>query len=406
MLSWDIACRYLFAKKSHAAINTISVVAACGVAVITTALICTLSVYNGFESLVAGLCSNFDPDIRIEARTGKTFQANNDSLLNIIAGIPEVEAVSRTLEETVLLAYNGRQVPATIKGVDNTFNRTSSIDSILRSGKFVLSDEIVNYTVMGAGLANQIGVGTGFLRPITVYCPKRKGKINLLKPENTFTEGELFCSGVFAVDQVEYDDRYFLSSLDFVHSLLGDSTILSAYEIRIRANANAKNVCKDLQQMLGPTFKVLTRVELQADSYKIMQIEKWITFLIIFFILIIASFNIIGALSMLIIDKEKEINTLRNLGANDRLISKIFFWEGWLISESGAIAGIIVGIILCLIQEYFGIIPLGDGSAMFIIDSYPVQLQWSDVLWTFLCVSILGLLATIYPLRVLKYKGR
>lgn len=406
MLAWDIACRYLFARKSHAAINAISVVAACGVAVITTALVCTLSVYNGFETLVAGLCSNFDPDIRIEARTGKTFRADSDSLLNLIAGRPDITAVSRTLEETVLLAYNGRQIPATIKGVDSTFNQTSSIDSILRAGTFTLSDAVANYTVMGAGLANQIGVGAGFLRPVTVYCPKRKGKINLLKPDDAFTEGELFCSGVFAVEQVEYDDRFFLSSLDFVHHLLGDSSILSAYEVSIRSGADAGAIRDDLQQLLGPSFTVLTRMELQADSYKIMQIEKWITFLIIFFILVIASFNIIGALSMLIIDKEKEINTLRNLGADDRLITRIFFLEGWLISGSGAIIGIVLGIILCLIQEYFGIIPLGDGSAMFIIDSYPVKLQWSDVLWTFLCVSIIGLLATIYPLRVLQHKGR
>lgn len=406
MLAWDIACRYLFAPKSHAAINTISVVAACGVAVITTALICTLSVYNGFESLVAGLCSNFDPDIRIEARTGKTFRMDNDSLMKVIAGQPDIEAVSRTLEETVLLTYNGRQVPATLKGVDSTFKQTSSIDSILRAGTFVLSDAVANYTVMGSGLANLIGVGAGFLRPVTVYCPKRKGKINLLKPDEAFTEGELFCSGVFAVDQMEYDDRYLLSSLDFAHTLLGDSSILSAYEIRLRANADAKSVRKDLQVLLGPSFSVLTRMELQADSYKIMQIEKWITFLIIFFILVIASFNIIGALSMLIIDKETEIVTLRNLGADDRLISKIFFWEGWLISESGAIAGILLGVLLCLIQEYFGVIPLGDGSAMFIIDSYPVQLQWSDVLWTFLCVSMIGLLATLYPLRILRHQKK
>jgi len=406
MLAWDIACRYLFAKKSHAAINAISLVAACGVAVITTALVCTLSVYNGFEALVAGLCSNFDPDIRIEAKTGKTFRTDNDSLLNALAGHPDIEAVSRTLEETVLLAYNGRQVPATIKGVDNIFQQTSSIDSILRAGTFTLSDAVVNYTVMGAGLANQIGVGVGFLRPITVYCPKRKGKINLLRPNEAFTEGELFCSGVFAVDQVEYDDRLFLSSLDFVHSLLGDSTILSAYEIRIRPGTDADAVRKDLQQSVGPSFTVLTRMELQADSYKIMQIEKWITFLIIFFILVIASFNVIGALSMLIIDKEAEIATLHNLGADDRLITRIFFWEGWLISGSGAVVGIILGIVLCLIQEHFGVIPLGDGSAIFIIDSYPVQLQWSDVAWTFLCVSIIGLLATLYPLHVLRHKGR
>ncbi len=402
-LAWRIAARYLRGAKSHRAINAITWVAACGIAIITTALICALSVYNGFEDLVGRLCSNFDPDLRIEASRGKHF--SDDSLVVVsLCADPDVESVNRTLEETVLLGYNGRQLPARMKGVDEAvFPQVANIEEILRSGTFQLSDEVADYSVLGAGLAAQIGVGAGFLRPLSIYCPRRAAKIDLLRPEEAFREGALFCSGVFAVEQVEYDDQLLITSLPFARALMGDSVgLLSAYELKLRPHASAEQVKRRLAPKLGADYRLLTQLEQQADSFKIMQIEKWITFLIILFILLIASFNVIGALSMLIIDKEQETETLRTLGATDRMIRHIFQAEGALITGSGAAVGLLLGILLCWAQEQFGLIKLGDGSGMFIIDSYPVSLRWSDIGWTALSVFVLGALATIYPLRSLR----
>lgn len=403
MLAWQIACRYLFSKKSHSAINVITVVAACGIAVITTALICTLSVYNGFESLVQSLCSNFDPDLRIESAEGKSFAAS-DELRKQIAAQEGVQVVGETLEETVLLSYNNRQVPAVMKGVDSLFSEITSVDSIMRSGYFVLSDPVAQYGVLGVGVASALGVNAGFIRPFTVYCPRRKGKIDLMRPENAFTEGYLFCNGVFLVDQREYDDRIFLSSIDFARTLLGDSLLTTAYEVKLLPEASPQRVKKQLEQSLGSTFRIRTRMEQQADIYKIMQIEKWITFLIIVFILLIASFNVIGALSMLIIDKEPELFALRSLGASETLIRRIFLLEGWLISGSGALFGIVLGVALCWLQQHYGFISMGDGSALYILDAYPVRLMWSDVLWSVLSVLFVGALATIYPLKSIRMK--
>lgn len=395
MLSLRIAIRYLFGKKSHNAINAITLVASCGIAIITAAMICMLSVYNGFESLVDSLCSNFDAELRIEPRTGKTF-ADSDSIRSRILANEDVETLSAVLEEHIILSYGSHQLPAIMMGVDDNFATVTRIDSIVAAGEYMLRDEIAYYCVLGAGLASQLGAGSSFVRPLTAYCPKRSGKIDLLNPEDAFTEGDLYCSSIFLVSQAEYDDNICLTSLDFARQMLSDSTLVSAYELRLRPGSNPDEVKKSL--MLGDEFNVLTRYEQQADSFRIMQIEKWITFLIVIFILLIASFNIIGALSMLIIDKEAEIKTLRNLGADDSLIRNIFGCEGLLVSGIGAVAGIIIGVLLCMLQERYGIIGLGSSSDAYIIDAYPVVLHWSDVLWTALSVFIIGILATIYPL--------
>lgn len=395
MLSLRIAIRYLLGKKSHNAINAITLVASCGIAIITAAMICMLSVYNGFESLVDSLCSNFDAELRIEPRMGKTF-SDSDTLRQHILANPDVECLSAVLEEHIILSYGSHQLPAIMMGVDDNFATVTRIDSIVAAGEYMLRDEIAYYCVLGAGLASQLGAGSSFVRPLTAYCPKRSGKIDLLNPEDAFTEGDLYCSSIFLVSQAEYDDNICLTSLDFARQMLSDSTLVSAYELRLRPGSNPDEVKKSL--MLGDEFNVLTRYEQQADSYRIMQIEKWITFLIVIFILLIASFNIIGALSMLIIDKESEIQTLRNLGADDSLIRNIFGCEGLLVSGIGAVAGIIIGVLLCILQERYGIIGLGSSSDAYIIDAYPVVLHWSDVLWTTLSVFIIGILATIYPL--------
>jgi len=406
MLALNIALRYLFAPKSHSAINTITLVAACGVGIITAAMICVLSVYNGFESLVSDLSSRFDPDLRIETSIGKNF-TENDSLRSLIEDLPEVVSVNATLEETVLISYSGHQVPAKMKGVEDSFAEVTQIDSILLGADgFLLEDEVAHYCILGAGLGTTLGMSRGFVRPLTVYCPRRNGKIDLLNPEDSFSEESLYCSNVFMVQQSQYDDQYFLCSLETARHLLCDSLLTTAYEIKLANGIEPEKAKEKIATLIassssaltpGTSLKALTQREQQADAYRVMQIEKWITYLLVIFILLIASFNIIGALSMLMIDKSSEIKTLRNLGASDKLISHIFSFEGWLICGSGAFLGMILGISLCLVQQHFGIISLGAGvTSRYVVSAYPVQLLWSDVMLTFLSVATIGWLATAY----------
>ena len=415
MLALRIALRYLFSRKSHSAINLITLVAACGVGIITAAMICMLSVYNGFEGLVSDLTSRFDPDLRIQPTLGKTFH-DSDTLRSALLSHPDVEAVGVTLEETVLLSYGGHQLPARMKGVDATFAQVTQIDNILLGEDgFLLKDEVADYCILGAGLASFIGINRGFVRPLTVFCPRLvgKGTVDLTQPEEAFSEANLYCSNIFMVQQADYDNQYFLCSLPMARQLLGDSLLTSAYELRLRPGANLSRVKRDLTVRLGlnsspyagglegvPSFSILTQHEQQADAYRIMQIEKWLTFLLVFFILLIASFNAIGALSMLIIDKEAQISTLRNLGADPSLIRRIFTCEGWLITGIGAVVGLVLGIILCLLQQHFGFITLGGGdTTRYVVAAYPVLLHWSDALLTLLAVAAVGFLSTFYTVK-------
>lgn len=399
MLSLKIAIRYLLSKKSHNAINGITLVASCGVAIITAAIICMLSVFNGFESLIDSLCSNFDAELRIEPRRGKTFQ-DTDSLRNVILNTDGVEILSAVLEENILLSYGNHQIPAKMMGVDDAFAEVTQIQDIVAAGEYILEDEVADYCSLGGGLATQLGAGSSFVRPISAYCPRRQGKIDLLNPDDAFIDGHLYCGSIFLVNQAEYDDNYCITSLDFARRMLDDSTLVSAYELKLRKGLDPDRV-KAAIQLDSESFMVKTRYEQQADNYRIMQIEKWITFLIVIFILLIASFNVIGALSMLIIDKEDEIRILRNIGASDKMIRNIFACEGMLVSGIGAVSGIVIGVILCLLQERYGFITLGSDSSAYIVSSYPVELHWLDVLCAALAVFVIGIITTIYPLSVL-----
>lgn len=399
MLSLKIAIRYLLSKKSHNAINGITLVASCGVAIITAAIICMLSVFNGFESLIDSLCSNFDAELRIEPRRGKTFQ-DTDSLRNVILNTDGVEILSAVLEENILLSYGNHQIPAKMMGVDDAFADVTQIQDIVAAGEYLLEDEVADYCSLGGGLATQLGAGSSFVRPISAYCPRRQGKIDLLNPDDAFIDGHLYCGSIFLVNQAEYDDNYCITSLDFARRMLDDSTLVSAYELKLRKGLDPDRV-KAAIPLDSESFVVKTRYEQQADNYRIMQIEKWITFLIVIFILLIASFNVIGALSMLIIDKEDEIMILRNIGASDKMIRNIFACEGMLVSGIGAVSGIVIGVILCLLQERYGFITLGSDSSAYIVSSYPVELHWLDVLCAALAVFVIGIITTIYPLSVL-----
>lgn len=333
--SFRIAKRYLFSKKSHNAINIISGVSASGVAIGTMALVCVLSVFNGFESLISDMFSSFDPDLKITLTHGKTFDVNSKEFKELRKN-KSIAYFTEVLEENALLRFKDKQMPAVVKGVSDDFQQMTRIDSIMYDGNFILYDGAFQRAVPGIGVAGILGLGAHFIDPLYIYAPKRTSKINLLRPENSFNQIGTFVSGIFSVKQLQYDDHYVLVSIGLARDLFEyEKSTVSAVELKLNDGVDKEQVQKQIKTLLGDRFQVRNRYEQQENFFKIMKIEKWITYLILCFILLIASFNIIGSLSMLIIDKKADIQTLRNLGANDGLIKRIFLFEGWLISGVG-----------------------------------------------------------------------
>ena len=401
-LPFYIARRYLFSKKKHNAINIISAISVCGVALATLALVCTLSVFNGFQDMVAGLFTAFDPELKITIREGKLFDGQ-DERIRAIRTLPEVSVFTETLEENAMVQYKDRQTMAVIKGVEDNFEDLTAIDSILYgAGDFLLHDSIVDYGVMGIELVSTLGTGIQFVDPLQIYTPKRNVKVNMANPASSFNMDYLFSPGaVFVVNQQKYDSRYILTSLDFVRRMLDYTSEVSAVELRLKPDASLSSVKSKIASMLGDEFLVQDRYEQQADVFRIMEIEKLISYLFLTFILMIACFNVIGSLSMLILDKKEDVVTLRNLGADDRLIRRIFLFEGRLISLFGALIGIVLGLGLCFIQQKFGLITLGGGGGQFIVDAYPVSVHFWDVVLVFVTVLSVGFLSVWYPVRYL-----
>ena len=400
-LPLKIAKRYLVSKKSHSVINIISLVSVCGIAIASMALVCVLSVFNGFQDLIASLFSTIDPQIKVTPIQGKTFDAS-DPAIQEMAQWPEIAQISPVIEENVLLIYGDRQVPALLKGVTNQYEKQTRIDDIIIDGHFLLHDTVTDYATIGVGLANSLATGAGFRRPLMAYVPKRKARINMANPSSSLSSGRLFMTAVFRVNQAEYDDQLAIVPIDFARRLFDYTTEASALEITLQKNANEANIMERIQGQLGDNFEVKNRIEQKEASFKMVQIEKWMSYLILGFILMIASFNAIGSLSMLIIDKKADIDTLKSLGADNRLISRIFFTEGWLISAVGAVTGIIIGILLCWGQQTFGWIKLGEMSEAFIIEAYPVSVQLLDIAAVLALVLLLGFFTAWYPVRYLK----
>lgn len=396
-----IARRYLFSKKSHNAINVISGISVCGVALATLALVCTLSVFNGFQDLVSNLFTAFDPELKVVPAAGKVFDRQDKSIV-AIRKMPEVALVCESLEDNALVQYQGRQAMAVVKGVEDNFTELTPIDTILfGKGDLLLHDEVVDYAIPGVQLLANLGTGIRFLDPLEVYAPKRGAKVNMANPAASFTGGNLFSSGlVFAVNQEKYDGSYILTSLQFARKLFQYTTEVSAVNLKLKPGTDVDAFKRKLEAQLGERFRVLDRYEQQADTFRIMKIEKFISYLFLTFILMIACFNVIGSLSMLIIDKRDDVITLRNLGANDRQIVRIFLFEGRLISFIGAVAGIVLGVFLCWLQQTFGLISLG-ASGSFIVDAYPVSVHWEDVVLIFFTVLAVGFLSVWYPVRYL-----
>ena len=399
-----IAKRYLFSKKSHNAINVISGVSVCGIALATLALVCTLSVFNGFQDLVTTMFTAFDPELKIVAVNGKVFDSQDTRILSV-KQLPEVEVCSESLEDNAMVQYKDRQAMVVIKGVEDHFHQVTAIDSILYGrGDRLLHDEVADYAIPGIELVSMLGTGIRFLDPLTVYVPKRGSKINVANPASSFNSDYLYSSGlVFAVNQQKYDASYILTSLSFARNLFQYDTEVSSIELKVKEGGNIYKVQEKVSQILGDDYLVLNRYEQQADTYRIMEVEKLISYLFLTFILLIACFNVIGSLSMLIIDKRADVVTLRNLGANDETITHIFLFEGCLISFFGAIVGVVLGVALCLVQQEFGLISLGtgDSAGAFVVDAYPVSVHLSDVLLVLGTVLLISFLAVQYPVRYL-----
>lgn len=395
-----IARRYIFSKKSTHAINIISLISVLGVAVATTALVVILSGFNGFADLVATFFTNFDPQIKVEPTRGKTMRADDPKLLKLKA-LPEIEVSSLSLQDQALAIYHDRQVMVNVKGVDDNFEKLTGIDEILYGdGDFQLHAADLEYGVPGIGLAQQIGAGAEWQGYMKVYAPRKQGQLDMTRPEDAFSVDSLLSPGVvFQVKQGKYDKNYLITSLAFAQRLFHSTGEVSSMEFRLKAGEDVDKVKEEMKAILGTSFTVKDRYEQQADTFKIMRIEKLFAYVFLTFILIIACFNIIGSLSMLIIDKKDDIVTLRNLGANDKQIRRIFLFEGRMISVVGAVLGIGIGLLLCWLQQTYGIVHLGDQAGNFVVNAYPISVHPLDIVTIFATVIIVGWLAVWYPVR-------
>ena len=400
-----IARRYLFAKKSHHAINIISGISVLGVAVATMAMVVTLSVFNGFQDLVADLFTAFDPELRITLADGQTVSTKDPALLQLKKH-EAVAVYTPVLEGQALVVQDGRQQVVTIKGVADNITKQGHIEDILYGeGSFCLHADVLEYGILGIQLAQQLGLSAYFENPLQVYAPKPGERVNIGNPLSSFNHEELQSPGVvFVVQQAKYDANYILTSLGFAQRLFERQGRLSGVEIKLKEGTNTDNAKQELQALLGERFKVQDRYEQQNDIFRVMRIEKLISHVFLSFILLVACFNIIGSLSMLMIDKRQDIRTLRSLGATDKQISTIFRLEGHIISLAGALLGLLLGGILCWVQQEFGLVSMGGSEGLYIVDAYPVSVYLTDILLVLVTVLLVSWLAIWYPVNYLSKK--
>lgn len=400
-LPFFIARRYLFSKKSTNAINVISIISMVGVAVATMALVIVLSVFNGFHDLVASFFTNFDPQLEVVPVKGKVAAAD-DAVFMKVRQLPEVDMVSECVQDQALAFYNGQQAMVNIMGVDDNFARMTRIQKILYGdGDFSLQAANLEYGVPGIRLAQTLGMGArwdGFLK---IYAPQREGQLtDMASPADGFVTDSLISPGVvFAVNQAKYDRDYLITSIAFARRLFFRQGMVSKLMVKLKPGTDLDAAKRKIKDLAEGRFNVLDRFEQHADTFRIMQVEKVLAYLFLSFILVVACFNIIGSLSMLIIEKKKDVQTLRNLGATDRTLTRVFLFEGRMISALGAVVGILLGLLLCWLQQEFGLVPMGDSSGTFVVNAYPVSVHYSDVLIVFITVLAVGWAAAWYPVR-------
>ena len=400
-----IARRYLFSKKSTHAINVISLISVLGVAVATMALVVVLSGFNGFSDLVASFFTNFDPQLKIEATKGKAMPAD-DPLLVRVKHLPGVEVATECVQDQALAVYHDKQAMVTVKGVEDNFDSLTHISNILYGdGDFTLHVANLQYGVIGIRLAQDLGTGVTWQDYLQIYAPQREGQYDASNPTDAFVKDSLVSPGaLFQVKQSKYDQGYIITSIDFARRIFNRQGEITSLELRMKPGVDIDNAKEEIQAILGDKYKVLDRYEQQADTFNIMRIEKLFAYVFLTFILMVACFNIIGSLSMLIIDKKNDVITLRNLGATDGQIRRIFLFEGRMISAAGAVIGIVLGLILCWLQQTYGLVQLGDQAGNFVVNAYPISVHPEDILLIFFTVILVGWLSVWYPVRYMSRK--
>lgn len=393
-----IAWRYLFAKKQFNAIHIITAISSVAVGVVTAAMICVLSVMNGFGVMIEELFSQFDPDLRITAKAGKSFIINKETKSQLLS-IPSINLVSESITETALAYFEEKQMPVQLMGVDSVFGQLTGIENIITDGHYEVFDGAFDRAVLGQGLAWKLGIGVHFIHAIEVYAPKREGKVNMLRPDVNFNSERCFIAGTFAVNQQKYDENLMLVDIDLARRLLDyETTEVTALQVGVAEGYSIRRAKRDIATILGEGYLIQDRYEQQEDFFRILRVEKFLTTLLLVFILLIATFNGIGSLSMLIIDKQQDIRTLSHLGASNDMIREIFMLEGWMVNTLGALGGVIVGLGTCLLQEHLGLLKLGNGTE-YVVSAYPVAVQPGDIAFVCIIVLILGVISSWIPAR-------
>ena len=394
-----IARRYLFSKKSTNAINVISAISVIGVAVATMAMVIVLSVFNGFQDLVASFFTNIDPQLKVVPVMGKTAPAD-DPILTKIKANAHVAVATECVEDQALAIYHGRQSMVTVMGVEDNFRQLTDFDQVLRGdGDFMLHAANLQYGILGVRLAQNLDMGYDWDGFLSLYAPMREVQYDPMVSPGFVVDSVMSPGVLFNVMQGRYDKGYIIVSIEMARNLFGQQGRLSSLELRLKPGCNVGSAKKQLAQLAQGRYKVLDRYEQQADTFKIMNIEKLMAYLFLTFILVVACFNIISSLLMLIIDKKNDVVTLRNMGATNHQITQIFLFEGRLISLMGALLGIGIGLLLCGLQQQFGLVSLGGSAGTYIVDAYPVSVHYIDVLFIFLTVIAVGWLSSWYPVR-------
>ncbi len=388
-----IARRYLFAKKSHNVINVISAISVAGIILASFALICTLSVFNGFHDLVESLFRDFDPEIKVVSADRKFFSID-DELIRQAKELDFIDVYTFTLEEQALISYKSKQQIAMIKGVDDSYHDLVGIENLLKgNGIYMLEDAVCHYGIMGVGLMNKMDTGIKPSSPLKLYVPKKEGRVNLSNPVTSFNYANIYSPGViFCVEQEKYDDNYVLISLELAQQLTDRTNEASALEIKTKEGTSLRKAIRQLQTLLGPGFEVQDRLHQQKDVFKVFKMEKFISYLFLTFILLIACFNIIGSLIMLMVEKQKDAGLLESMGAEQKTVERIFIINGVLISLIGAVTGLALGIIAVLLQQKYGFISLGS-AGNFIVDAYPVSIKLQDIILVLVTVLVVSFLS-------------
>ena len=400
-----IALRYLKSKKAHNEVNIISIISICGVVVTTAALVCVLSVFNGFKGVIQDRLAHLDPEIAITPSKGKVMP-DADSVISALGAINGIAKAMPVLEDQALAIYVDYQMPVRLKGVPDNYHEINALDSTIIDGYYTLRDDVSSFAVVGIGPAVNLRLRAGSLRMLQLYAPRRVGRVNVANPIDAFMSDSLFVSSIFQVQQNSYDQDLIFVPLDFARNLFDYESEASQIELKLSPGANLKTVMRQVSQLLGPSYEVKDRLMQQSESFRMVNVEKWVTFLLLAFIMIIATFNVISTLSLLIIEKDESIATFQNLGATRQQITRIFVAEGWLITMLGAVLGVVLGLLLCLGQQTFGWLKISADPSQVIVNAYPVQVIWTDILVVLLLVAAIGFVTSLVTSTIMRRRLR